>query len=306
MGAEVQAERARGRRKRRGRIGASHAAAVHLSAAECHIPATLVSSGPDEPVTAAEECTMRSRATFALCALLLLSSACRESTETEGSGAARAAAEAQPTSTAESDVRSACLPGPAILCPVDEGHSDASFNAFRQEILGVIFGRNHKALLKYVDPAIRTSFGDEGGVDEFRRTWKPDSPESALWDELAEILRLGGSFIGEGEDRTFWAPYVYSAWPEDYDPFEHVAATSGGVSVRDRPDAAARAVATADWAILQLRGEGPASESWRSVRTHGGQQGYVEAAAVRSPIDYRAGFRRVGGEWRLVVFVAGD
>jgi hypothetical protein len=36
------------------------------------------------------------------------------------------------------------------------------------------------------------------------------------------------------------------------------------------------------------------------------RRGYVAAAYLRSPIDYRAGLVRESGQWRLALFVAGD
>lgn len=42
------------------------------------------------------------------------------------------------------------------------------------------------------------------------------------------------------------------------------------------------------------------------VRTANGQEGWVRGSDVRSPIDYRAGFSKRSGQWKLEAFVAGD
>jgi hypothetical protein len=42
------------------------------------------------------------------------------------------------------------------------------------------------------------------------------------------------------------------------------------------------------------------------VRLGDGRTGFVAAGYVRSPVDYRAIFRRRGGQWQLLTFIAGD
>ena len=116
----------------------------------------------------------------------------------------------------------------------------------------------------------------------------------------------GGAFRGEGEDRSFWAPYVYASWPEDVDAFEHVAATGSSVVVRDRPGPEAAEVARVDYEILELVRREEESEEWVRVRTQAGVEGWVASAEVRSPIGYRAGFNRNDGTWRMTALVAGD
>jgi hypothetical protein len=45
---------------------------------------------------------------------------------------------------------------------------------------------------------------------------------------------------------------------------------------------------------------------WRHVRTLGGLNGYVKQEFVRSPIDYRAGFEKKRGVWKMIAFIEGD
>jgi hypothetical protein len=37
-----------------------------------------------------------------------------------------------------------------------------------------------------------------------------------------------------------------------------------------------------------------------------GKTGYVTSRLVRSPIDYRAMFNKIGGRWQMTFFAAGD
>jgi hypothetical protein len=175
-------------------------------------------------------------------------------------------------------------------------------------MIAAVNAKDEAALLALVDPKIRTTFGAGGGTQDFRKSWRMSSPDSPLWSELAQILNHGGSFRGEGADRSFWAPYVYSDWPESADAFESVAAIRAGVPIRQRPDAAAPEVATVDWAILDLIPEKThdPEAAWRHVRTKDGKEGWARSADVRSPIDYRAGFTKRSGTWKMDALVAGD
>lgn len=185
----------------------------------------------------------------------------------------------------------ACTPAPRRLCPVDEASRDASFDAFRRELAAAVEQNNEARLLTLVDPAVRTSFGAEGGHAAFKGKWQVAN--------LAKLLRLGGTFRGRGDEASFWAPYVYSAWPEDIDAFQHVAAIRAGVPIRRNPAADAEVVTTVDWAILELQ----PSESRDWVRV---KEGWVHADDVYSPVGWRAGFSKRSGRWLLNALVEGD
>ncbi len=201
-----------------------------------------------------------------------------------------------------------CEPAPDRLCPVDQASQDPSFAAFREQLAGIVERRDAAALLRVVDPKIRTTFGEGGGSDDFRARWKLDSGDSPLWQELATILSHGGTFGGEGASKSFWAPYVFSAWPEEKDAFTHVAALGPGVAVRERGSADAPLIATVDWGILELvLGQGWSPEDpWYQVRLPDGRAGWVDASQVRMPLDWRAGFVKRDGEWKMNILVAGD
>jgi hypothetical protein len=233
---------------------------------------------------------------YPILAGLVLLMACRETTTSTP---------APPPSVAETAPRAAeppqqpqspaCVPAERRLCPVDEGTRDASFVAFRNELLDAIAKNDEERLLQHVDPKIRMSFGTEGGTEAFKQRWRET--------ELEKILRLGGTFR-EGDN--FWAPYVYSAWPESIDVFEHLAAIRAGVPLRKTASADAETVTTVDWAILELIPEPNAPRDWFHLKTADGKEGWVHAADVHSPVGYRAGFSKRSGQWKLEALVAGD
>src|SRR5262245_10335517 len=60
------------------------------------------------------------------------------------------------------------------LYPVDEGPKDPSFQAFRDKLIEAAKNRDAKFILSILDPNITSSFGGNGGVKEFKETWKLD------------------------------------------------------------------------------------------------------------------------------------
>ncbi|HYC62042.1 MAG TPA: hypothetical protein VEK79_20995 [Thermoanaerobaculia bacterium] len=182
------------------------------------------------------------------------------------------------------------------LTPVDEAASDPSFVAYRNELLGAVRRRDADAVVALADPNIRTSFGGTGGADDFRRKLG----EPGRWEDLERLLTLGGSFRGEGESRSFWAPYVYSAWPDSHDAFEQLAITGEHVPLRESSEPGSRIIATLSYDIVER------TDQANRIRTADGKTGYVDPQHVRSPVGYRAGFMKTNGQWRMNALVAGD
>lgn len=201
-----------------------------------------------------------------------------------------------------------CLPAPHRLCPRDDGASDPDFAAFRERLRDAVARKDDAALMTFVDPQIRVSFGEGGGAAEFRKGWKLPSADSPLWTELASILALGGTFLGEGAERTFWAPYVYSTWPDQLDAFENVAAVRNDVPLFDKADDASRRTGIAQYDVLRLlpSPDDDRASRWKHIQTADGKEAWVHASDVRSPIGYRAGFSKRSGAWKLEALVAGD
>lgn len=175
---------------------------------------------------------------------------------------------------------------------VDQAATDPTFVQFRDELRAIARHRDRAALLRHVDPNIRTSFGDSNGVASLETN-------EMFWTELRQVLDLGGTF----RDGMFWAPYVYSAWPEDIDAFSHVAVTGQPISMRSLPQEASTVVAVLDHDIVT---RDAFMGSWSHVRTADGRDGWVPTERVRSPVGYRAGFAKTPKGWRMTAFVSGD
>ena len=195
--------------------------------------------------------------------------------------------------------------------PVDQALRSPSFLAFRDQLLIAAREKNAEAVLKAVSPTIRTTFGNGGGIQEFQDIWHPEDETSALWVELPEILALGGSFTDGTQMRNFCAPYIYSAWPEGVDAFENLVVTRPGTLLKSSREAADEESTPLGYEFLRIvEGDpvlsGNRAAVWRRVETADDKRGWIRAADVRSPVDYRACFTETDEGWKMNLFVAGD
>ena len=196
----------------------------------------------------------------------------------------------------------------AKFYPVDEASKEPTFFTFRARLIQAVHRRDAGYLLSILSPKIQNSFGGDGGIEEFKTTWKPERAQSELWTELANVLSLGGAFDKDG---IFVAPYISAKWPEDKDSFELGAIIGEHVRVRAAPqisssimrELAFDIVEVPDWQKNKARGE---RRDWIKVKLSDGQSGYIAEEFIRSPVDYRAGFAKEQGRWVMIFFIAGD
>jgi hypothetical protein len=199
------------------------------------------------------------------------------------------------------------LPGLAAaqsrLLPVDQAASVPDFFSFRAQLQVAVARRDVDAVISVLNKDIKLSFGGDAGVEDFKRMWKPGAPDTELWEKLAAVLSLGGTFASDG---TFTAPYVFTKWPQEKDAFTHMAAVGTAIRVRSSASIAAPVLAALDYSIVEVV-ESPAAESkWVQLKLGPGRIGYVDSRFLRSPIDYRINFAKLDGRWQVVFFLAGD
>jgi hypothetical protein len=239
-------------------------------------------------------------------AVLVLCACGRDRAERSADGAPIATPDALPatvttapapttTTTTTNPPAAAQVEGPKLM-PVDEAKKDPSLLAFRDQLLGAVRRHDVEAVVAAADPKIRTSFGAGGGTGVLRQMLQ--RPET--WTDLEQILSLGGAPMG-GAD-SFWAPYVYSNWPEARDAFTSLAVIADSVPLKASPTAAPTAMLAYD---IVDRVDDP-HDGWQQIKLSDGRTGLVETKFIRSPIGYRAGFNKIGGHWRMTALVAGD
>jgi hypothetical protein len=207
------------------------------------------------------------------------------------------------------------------LYPVDEGIQDPSFKAFREKLLEAARKRDADFVLTILDPHILNSFGGDGGIEEFKKQWKLDQPDSSkLWKELADILSKGGSFLDFDGKREFCAPYVSSQWekvanqlPSGKDGIDYAAVVGENVDLRLEPNPTAPVIDTLSYNIVRIDYDASVPDerdtdyfAWIKVTTTSGKQGYVAGKYVSSPTAFRACFKKVGEKWFMTSLVAGD
>ena len=210
-------------------------------------------------------------------------------------------------------VAAVLVPGPGAaqglkMTPVDQASQDPSFVEYRTALLDGVRARDAGRVVAMAAPDIMLSFGGSAGSESFRRNFSGTESwqGEAYWNELQRILELGGVFF---EDGAFCSPYLacldVPGCP-DCDPFETVFVTGRDVMARAKPAAGAQIVARLSYDVLRLDVEAYAGDDWYPVHLPGGGKAFVYAGDARMSIDYRARFEKLGGRWRMTVFIAGD
>lgn len=197
--------------------------------------------------------------------------------------------------------------------PVDEAARDKSFLAFRNKLIAAARRRDAKFVLSILDAEIKNSFGGNDGIEEFKENWKIESANSEFWSEFLPVISKGGYFQSEndGGPLLFTAPYSFAGFPDDLDAFEYSVIFGSRVNLRESPDLTSRIVGKLAYNVVRIAKTVPMTDDterpdWFEIETLGGLRGFVKAEFVRSPIDYRAGFEKKRGMWKMTFFLAGD
>lgn len=196
--------------------------------------------------------------------------------------------------------------------PVDEARLDPSFLKFRTKLIAAVERKDMKYVLAILDPKVRLSFGGHGGVSDFKMMWAGKN-ETEFWKEFRPVIRNGGTFFREAGKRKslFYAPFTFESFPKDLDAFEHYVIFGSNVNLREVPNNNSKIVGKLSYNVVRAveetySGNQEGKSEWYNIKTLGGLSGYVKSEFVRSPIDYRAGFEKKSGRWKMVAFIAGD
>lgn len=192
----------------------------------------------------------------------------------------------------------------APLLPVDEAAKQPDFFTFRAQLQIAVAKRDKAAVLAAVSKTVQNGYGDDNGIDNFKKNWAIDKPNSELWETLGAVLALGGSFQG---DSSFAAPYVASSWPDAAgDGFENIAIVGNKVNVRKAPKTDSEVLQTLSYEVVPLDTTDHGNDQWVAIKLPDGKKGYVSRSFARSPVDYRASFEKVDGRWQMTSLLAGD
>lgn len=199
------------------------------------------------------------------------------------------------------------MPSPAAqLKPFDHATRDQNLVDYRSRLIAAVEARDFDELRIFLSSDIQLSFGGHSGLAE---TEKFFSEQPELWDKLRTLLRRGGGFQGldETDDRIFVAPYTFFAEPPPgLDVFEFVVVTGEGVAARAKGTTDSAVLARYSYEILPVDMMAESNDQWQGVKLPDGRTGYISQRYVASPVDHRAGFRKIDGQWKMIFFLAGD
>lgn len=148
---------------------------------------------------------------------------------------------------------------------------------------------------------ILVSLGGYSGKKDFVRHWKLDRPKSSLvWTELGTALSLGCAV--QSDVRV--VPSFEAQIDSSREPFETLIAFPGSLLRREASDRSP-AITKLNWHVLTMRKPWDGG-AWVAVTLDGRRHGFLRRNLTRSPLDYRASFRKIGGKWRMTTFIAGD
>jgi hypothetical protein len=243
----------------------------------------------------------RRPSTTGLIALALVTLGCRENASIDAT--ARTATDSAVTTPAA--VERPALAGVLSVTSADEATRDSALVATRDSLLAIVARRDTAALVTYLDPDVKYSFGGDGGRGGFLAFWRTHYTLDALWRTLHDVLSHGGRFSGPA---LFSAPWTFTALPDSLDAFTHLVVRDSLVPVRLVASDTAVPIGTLSHAVVRASSMelAPRDSLWRAVVLADQRTGFVPAANVRSPVDWRVGFGRHNGRWVIQLFVVGD
>ena len=198
---------------------------------------------------------------------------------------------------------------PQQLLPINDAYKDKSFLSFQERLKLAIKKRDTAFIKSITSSNIKFTFGGyapdykKDPVEAFIRFYKLESQKSSFWKTLKRVIDLG--CVKKGDD-NFECPYVSANWPEDLDALDYVVTLSKDTEIKEKPTDESKTLKTASFEILK-RVPPWTKGNWHVVQIENGEKvGYVNENEVGSPTGYRAYFQKENGEWKLIVFIAGD
>lgn len=203
--------------------------------------------------------------------------------------------------------------GPAAadkpILPLNEAPRDPALVKTIAACIAAAKAKDWKALAPHVAENIELDYGGGHGRAEFGRRLAKGG--GVFWDELVWVLEHGGKFEKDG---TFFAPYTFSADTGTLDVFESGVLVEK-VKAHAAPRANAPVVAEFDRSVVKVtdwkRTKATPSpfyrrKDWVQIELGEKRTAWIPAKSVRSTVDFRAGFTKVAGVWKMTAFIAGD
>jgi hypothetical protein len=187
--------------------------------------------------------------------------------------------------------------------PRNECESMEYADHFRLSLATAVANRDADMLGALVDPDIRLDFGGGFGWETMKE--RLENPTYRLWNALDEVQRLGCGIEGD----QLYLPWYWGQNLGSGDPFASYIATGYSVPMMSEPKESSetsRVIKQLDWELVEVINEWEDYGEFAQIQTADGQGGFVKKSQLRSEIDYRLIAMRRDGEWKIVVFIAGD
>ncbi len=185
----------------------------------------------------------------------------------------------------------------------DEAVRDDTLLAFRERLMQVVAVRDAEFVAAVLDRQVAVG-GGRYGPQAFVERWRPEAVDSPLWTELAAILPLGGAFVRSERGVLFCAPYVFTHFPAELDPYG-TAAVVRPAQLREGPGEGG-VLASLDQVLVKVQDWRSRGEGWIAVETFDGRSGYLPRSALRSPTDARLCLLKRRDAWRIRVLAADE
>lgn len=201
--------------------------------------------------------------------------------------------------------------------------SDYTLSKFITELTLAVGKKDKNWILNHVSLHFQGGYGDYQGVDEFKKFWNLDNPNSDFWKITERLLILGGSKYKEGSNK-YYIPFTFRNWPVyNYQPESQVFIAGTKVNIRNEPNiTTSKILGELNYEIVNLStskshvartqyqeiepnyNNGP---SWYYVCTLNKEIcGFVYWKYVLSIGDYRMGFIKSEDQWGIWFLVDGQ
>lgn len=225
------------------------------------------------------------------------------------------------------------------LRPFDHAAKDPSFLKYRTALVAALRRGDIDAVVAGAAPGIVLDYGGGKGRALFRKNLVGDRPTHGAGfkahardyrRDLGRMLRLGGGFLRDRRGDYFAAPYI-EAWSlaiaqakrqgrkvrdpiAGWDAYEIAFIVTANTPVREYPNRHSKVLKRLTFDIVRLGkpaihrqlGNNRTRTLWQSIKLGKGRLGWIRPAWYIQPVGYRAEFRKIGGRWQMVRFIAGD
>jgi len=191
------------------------------------------------------------------------------------------------------------------LVPPSESVTDPQLSQLLKQMQGIVLRRDATVLTSLMDKIFRVEWDRGQGPLAFQKFWRPEDPETELWKVMTRLLAMRGTFYSP---TLFAIPYVYTQFPIDLNPWNHIVALQQKVVVWARPNDQASKVSTLSFDIVPTAEElrPPVvidRRQWLRVLTPEQGEGYVASSEIWSPVAHRVFFEKRNGTWKWISLV---